>query len=160
MTSTDSNKATALILLDYTKAFDRLNHSLFLAILHYYGFKSPALHLVGNYLAGRKQYVKLNGRMSSARNVECGVPQGSILGPLFFTIYTAHLMSCIKQCSIHFYADDTQLYLSFDIKDVADANLKINNDLSSLMKMSKAHCLSINPEKSKIPNAFWEEKNT
>lgn len=139
-----------LVLLDYTKAFDRLQHNLLLAILHFIGFKDHAVELLSSYLNNRRQCVKFNGQISTVGDVNCGVPQGSILGPLLFTIYTANLISCVKHCSVHLYADDTQVYYSFDVSTAVVANNKINSDLQELINQSTAHCLSINPAKSKV----------
>lgn len=162
--ATDRGELTALVLLDYSKAFDRLNHQLLLAILKYLGFSKDACKLIKSYLTGRTQCVKLNGQQSNSREVCNGVPQGSILGPLFFTLYTSQLLIYLRYVSKHCYADDTQIYLSFKPDNIQEANIKISHDLKLLIKASKAHCLSLNPQKCQMllfgqPKAREQFKN-
>lgn len=150
LSAIDKNKLTVLVLLDYSKAFDLINHRLLLAVLHYFGFGADALALLSSYLIGRKQRVLLNSIFSEALEVKSGVPQGSILGPLLFTIYTSNFYSYVNYCEAHYYADDTQLYFSFDISNLDDACSKINADLQSLLLASSNHSLTINPNKSAV----------
>lgn len=148
--ASDRGELTALILLDYSKAFDRLNHDLLLAVLAYVGFDESAQVLIRSYLTGRRQAVKLNGALSSMIGVPCGVPQGSILGPLLFSIYTSQLVTFLRHSTAHFYADDTQIYLSFNPDNAEEAGYRLNEDLQALMKASRDHCLEINPAKSQF----------
>lgn len=150
LSATDNNELTVLILLDYSKAFDRINHRLLLAILHYYGLSDNAVAMIKNYLGGRQQQVKIKETYSHILGVNSGVPQGSILGPLLFTIYTSNLGSSVTFCRSHCYADDYQLYFSFSLNNLQDANLKINSDLKSLLQASDKHLLTINPSKSTV----------
>merc|ERR1711888_288770 len=75
------------VFIDLKKAFNTVDHGLLLAKLEHYGVRGPALGLLGSYLGGRSQYVMYGGYESEKGAVECGVPQGSVLGPLFFLIY-------------------------------------------------------------------------
>ena len=145
LSATDKNKLTALILLDYSKAFDRINHQLLLAILHYYGFGEDSLAMIQSYLENRLQRVRIKGKLSTPLNISSGVPQGSILGPTLFTIFTSNLYSYISFCEFHCYADDSQLYLSFDSKNLQEAAQKINADLDSIIVASKNHLLDYKP---------------
>ena len=83
------NKNTALLLLDLKKAFDTANHDILLNKMNHYstGIRGIANNLFASFLANRKQYVFLNHTQSNYRYIKCGVPQGSVLGPLLFTLY-------------------------------------------------------------------------
>lgn len=155
LAATDAGKATALVLLDYSKAFDCLNISLLLAKLAYYGLSNAACSWMESYLTGRHQKVKcnnLNGvpTFSSSLPINRGVPQGTILSPLLFTIYTADLPQSITYCSHHMYADDTQIYMSFEPSETIDASRKITYDLNKIGAWSRSHCLALNPTKSSV----------
>ena len=81
-----------------------------LAILNHIGVEGDALQLLHGFLKGRKQRVKLHGEFSGPLAITQGVPQGSILGPLLFSIYTHRLPEFVSHCKVHMYADDLQLY--------------------------------------------------
>ncbi|XP_074041353.1 uncharacterized protein [Leptinotarsa decemlineata] len=156
--SIDNNKLCLLVLLDYSKAFDRINHSLLLAILKYLGFASSVVTLLGNYLTNRSQCVILNNKKSNTLKINNGFPQGSILGPLLFVLYTSQFSHCLRHTSMRCYADDTQLYLQFDENSLNIALEQMSHDLHSLITESSKYCLSVNPTKSCVmlfgrPNA-------
>ena len=88
----DNGVAFGALLTDLSKAFDCIPHDLIIAKLEAYGFQIDALRLVYDYLSNRKQRVKLNVTFSSWRDIEYGVPQGSILGPLLFNIHLCNLL--------------------------------------------------------------------
>ena len=107
---------TLLILLDLSAAFDTVDHNVLLRRLHSkFGISGTALEWFSSYLRGRSQRVMVQGNLSQKLNLEFGVPQGSCLGPLLFTIYASKLFDVIKEHlpTVHCYADDTQLYVSF-----------------------------------------------
>lgn len=158
VTAHDKGEATILVLLDYSKAFDMLQHRLLVAILEYIGFNPSARKLVSSFLSERSQQVIVDGRISLSLGVSAGVPQGSILGPLLYSIYTANFSEALQHCQYHMYADDTQLYLSFNPTNAVLANTQLNNDLESINKISKNHSLKINP--SKTVAILFSSKNT
>lgn len=148
--STDTGNLTALVLLDYTKAFDTINYNLLLAILNYIGVGPNAINLFSNYLHGRQQIVKIGNQFSQPLTITCGVPQGSILGPLLFSVYSSSLKNSLNYCSCHHYADDTQIYYSFKLDELDRAAQILNDDIKRLVDLSQKHCLKINPSKSAI----------
>ena len=100
---------------DLSKAFDCINHELLIAKLHAYGFSLESLTFIQSYLTNRIQRVKINSSFSEYGNVESGVPQGSISGPLFFNIFTCDLFFDDIDIDLANYADDTTLY-AYDLE--------------------------------------------
>ena len=98
-----------VVLLDLKKAFDTVNHEILLRKFERYGFGNKALDLLSNYLTNRTQRCQLNGMLSDQRGITCGIPQGSILGPLLFIIYINDLPNCLKHTTPRMFADDTSL---------------------------------------------------
>jgi hypothetical protein len=144
----DQGKLTILTLLDYSKAFDTLNHELLNAILNYIGISKNALSLFGSYLNNRSQAVTLNGNTSTYIQINKGIPQGSILGPIFFNIYS--LQNLNLSCLQHYYADDAQIYLSFPPDESKQAVAALNFDLNQIFTLLVKHCLQINASKSAL----------
>ena len=108
----DSNKISALVFVDYKKAFHLIDHEILLTKLKEYGLESGEVQLFKNYLSYRKQYVQIDGCKSSLKLITNGVPQGSILGPLLFLIFINDLPTEIQECVTDIYADDTTLSTS------------------------------------------------
>lgn len=149
----DHGEMSALVLLDYSKAFDTINHEVLAAILHFMGLTDDGVSLISSYLGNRFQSVKVDSNISVPLPLVSGVPQGSILGPLLFIIYTSNFHTQIKHCRLHMYADDTQIYHAFTANNCHVANQSINEDLIAIQRISKQHALSLNPAKSVIN--FW-----
>ena len=108
----DEATITLATFIDLKKAFDTINHTVLIKKLEHLGIKGMVLEWCRNYLLNRKQSTVANGVVSEARNVVCGVPQGSVLGPLFFLIYVNDLLPHLNEVNVNLYADDTVLYVS------------------------------------------------
>ena len=91
------NSFSCGVFVDLEKAFDTVNHQILISKLKHYGLKDPAISWFSSYLSNRSQKVNLNGQTSDSRSVSCGVPQGSILGPLLFLIYINVMYKAIKK---------------------------------------------------------------
>ena len=128
--------------LDIKKAFDLVSLEKLIKKLDHYGIRGIANCMLSSYLDNRKQYVSFNNINSSTENIECGVPQGSILGPLLFLIYINDLPNCLKT-DPRFFADDTALLI--DGKNFADVESVTNSELSHISRWMIANSLTANP---------------
>ncbi len=118
-----------VVFIDLKKAFDTVDHQILLSKLELYGIKGNALLLLKSYLSERKQKCHINGYFSSECDLKCGVPQGSILGPLFFLIYINDLSNCLNKTQARLFADDTNVTATgINIVDVESA---VNADLEN-----------------------------
>ncbi len=98
-----------VVLLDLKKAFDTIDHGILLRKLELYGITGSALALIRSYFSDRNQKCQLGDQISTVRHVTYGIPQGSILGPLFFLIYINDLPECLNHATPRLFADDTYL---------------------------------------------------
>ena len=146
----DNGEIVILVLLDYSKAFDCANHKLILAKARALGFMNSAISLLESYLSDRKQKIKLDDGESEWCSLINGVPQGSILGPLLFTILLTDIKDIIVNCKHHCYADDTQVFTKCKIPDIENCIEKLNQDLENVAKFSEQNCLDLNAGKSKF----------
>ncbi|KAL7630974.1 UNVERIFIED_CONTAM: hypothetical protein RMT77_018738 [Armadillidium vulgare] len=134
-----------LLLLDFSKAFDVVPHNLLLQKLNRLGVSKDSINWFQSYLSGRTQYVKLGDVSSSLAPISQGVPHGSILGPLFFNMYTNDFQNCHD--SLHSqYADDTAI-LIID-RNIDTLNTKVNNVLENIVTWVEANRLSLNLQKT------------
>ena len=108
--SIDSGKFGCGIFIDLRKAFDTVNHEILLTKLEHYGIRGNMLHWFKSYLSNRKQYVSINGKSSLPLDISCGVPQGSILGPLLFLLYINDIPNTSDVLNFYLFADDTNIY--------------------------------------------------
>lgn len=145
----DDGDLTLLCLLDFSKAFDLVNHGLLCKKLRQlFGFTDSAVRLMSSYLEGRSQRVRGRDTSSKSKAVASGVPQGSVLGPLLFSLFVNDVFSVCSYVNVHAYADDIQLYLSSRIGLVEDLCFRINSDLSAITAWARNNCLSLNATKS------------
>ena len=116
----NSQQVTPMVLLDLSSAFDTVNHDIILERLDKdIGMRGVTLDWFRSFLSNRCQQVCANGSLSKQYHLNCGVPQGSCLGPLLFSMYTSTLFKVIERHlpKAHYHADDTQLYVSFKPDD-------------------------------------------
>lgn len=145
----DRSQCTLLTLFDFSKAFDTVNHNILLAKLYNLGFAENPLSWVKSYLSGRRQCVCHDNVTSDYKTVTCGVPQGSILGPLLFTVYVNDISTVLRHTKFHSYADDLQIYAHFNVNDMDETVDMINSDIERLVQWTVKHGLKLNPDKTK-----------
>jgi hypothetical protein len=146
-------QVTCLCPLDLSAAFDTIGHSILLERLRsWFGFNNTVLSWIKSYLMHRSFYVKLNGTKSSVFQLSYGVPQGSVLGPLLFILYTTPLSIIISKSATnhHLYADDTQLYTSFSATEFCQNISHLENTISLVQNWMSSNILSLNPSKTEF----------
>ena len=152
-TTIDNKKITVLIGLDISAAFDTISHEILLQRMQRrFGVSGTALDWIESYLSERHQYVKLGRHRSSTVKCTSGVPQGSVLGPILFTLYTAPVADVItsRGVSYHQYADDTQLFYALSASEI-DTSLTVVEECSRAVKRwFLENDLLLNAEKSEV----------
>ena len=123
----DDGKYTANISINLKKAFDTVHHDILLAKLRKYGVDNLELTWFTSYLTNRKQFCKVNGTCSKTKDIHCGVPQGSCLGPFLFLIYINDLPFAIKKAKVTMYVDDTSI--SHSSSSLVDIDQTLNSEL-------------------------------
>lgn len=143
----ENNKMTLGILIDFSKAFDRIDHKILSTKLEHYGFRGVSGNLLKSYLNHRKQCVVINKAHSSLLNVTSGVPQGSILGPVLFNIYINDIVNTSTLASYIIYADDTSIFFqSASIEELTDF---ANVTLEKFSQWTQINSLQINVAKTR-----------
>ena len=149
----DDGRVTALILRNLSAAFDTIDHIILLRRLgNWFGVSGKALDWFKSYLTSRSQRIKLGNCLSSRSDLSFRVPQGSVLGPLLFTLYTTPLSSLVSRHAIphHLYADDSQLYVSFSSGDSAAVLNGLQSCLASVQSWMSTNKLKLNPDKTEF----------
>ena len=134
------------VFLDFSKAFDTVDHSILLSKMYHYGIRGVAFELFQSYLADRQQYVTYNGVQSSKKLIKCGVPQGSILGPILFLLYINDLVKACSTTLPFLFADDTNLFISG--KNLTEMAYSLNKELLEISLWLKINKLSLNVNKT------------
>ena len=144
----DQGDVKAVVFLDLKKAFDTVDHNILISKLSAYGIRGTSIEWFKSYLSERNQKCFLNGSLSSNRVLSCGIPQGTILGPLLFLLYINDLPNCLMHSQPRMYADDTHLTHAGNSVDSIELNL--NEDLASISEWLTANKLTLNKSKTEF----------
>ena len=144
----DSGHYVCGIFIDLEKAFDTVNHQILCEKLNYYGLRGNINNLIQSYLSNRRQYVSINGVISSTMSVNCGVPQGSSLGPLLFLIFINDFRFCLNKTETGHFADDT--YLLYGSKKLKTLETVVNTELKLVTNWLRVNKLSLNAKKTEL----------
>lgn len=146
----DDKNITFLVLLDHTKAFDSVDSQILtLKLRKFFNFTDTSIKLMDSYLTDRTQSVYLNDKISDVLTLRRGVPQGSILGPLLYSMYANDLPSQLRHCNVQMYADDVQLYICCKPTEINEGIRKLNTDIDNILIWASRNGLCLNPNKSK-----------
>ena len=144
----DKGELTGILLVDFRKAFDLVNHDLLIQKMSIYGIRNSALQWFTSYLTGRRQMVTIGRSVSDVLPVLSGVPQGSSLGPLLFILLINDIPLINKECSTHIYVDDTTLMASGPT--IHTVNSHLQNGADSLNLWASQNKMVIHPDKTKV----------
>jgi hypothetical protein len=143
----EDNKIIVAVFLDFKRAFETIDRELLLRKMEQYGIKGAELSWFRSYLSNRSQETKFYEKISDAINVQLGVPQGSVLGPLLFILYINDIKNVLRYSKLNLFADDTLLYIAADTLD--EAVNRMNDDLVSLFQWLAWNKLKLNVQKTK-----------
>ena len=127
------------------KAFDTVNYDILLSKLKNYGFRGVVNDWFKSYLIGRRQYTTVNGYISDSHRTLCGVPQGSVLGPLLFLLYINDLYKSSNKLQFYLFADDTSL--TYANRDLKKLETEINEELFKVFLWLDVNKLTLNIKK-------------
>lgn len=146
--SLDRGDTIISFFLDFSKAFDTVNHNILLQKLQVYGIRGVVHNWFSSYLSNRMQSVSVNGVISSQRPIEYGVPQGSTLGPLLFLIFINDFPNCSDFFKFTLFADDSTLTCRFDHNNLISMKNEIENNLLPVSKWLLSNRIKVNVQKS------------
>ena len=144
----DERNYALTIFIDFTKAFDTVNHDILLNNQTYYGIRGHLNEFFRSYLSNRRQYAVVNGVRSQINNITCGVPQGSVMGPVLFLLYVNDLYRSVGDKTIRLFADDTALLVHNRNIEALMANARASFD--KLYEWCLCNRLTINNDKTKF----------
>ena len=144
--SLQNGEFTIGLYLDFSKAFDTIDHEILFMKLYHYGIRGVSLSWFKSYMSNRSQFVSYNGDVSATRRIKCGVPKGSILGPLLFLLYVNDLASVSEFLTSALFADDTNMFASNS--DLAYLEKRFNEEIKNVALWLQVNKLSLNIEKS------------
>ena len=143
----NSGNEVDVIYLDYSKAFDKVNHKILLAKLEKLGIKGKVLAWIKDFLSGRYQTVSVEGEKSSFEVVRSGVPQGTVLGPILFIVYVADLQHRVLHSKIGTFADDTKLKKNILSEE---SPVELQEDLERVVEWSAANSMVLHEDKFEV----------
>ena len=141
----ENKNVTIGIYIDLTKAFDLVDHRMLITKLESYGIRGPAIELIRSYLSDRSQFTQIDHAKSNIKRVSCGVPQGSVLGPLFFLIFVNDMQNCTT-ANLRLFADDTNIFISH--KDPKTLKQEAETCINNITKWLIANKLLLSEEKT------------
>ena len=144
----DSGNVNAVVFLDLKKAFDTVDHDILLSKLNLYDIRGAENNWFKSYLNGRNQKCFVNGCLSENRSLTCGIPQGTILGPLLFLLYINDLPNCLSYSQPRMYADDT--HLTYADNHISKIELNLNQDLVNVSEWLIVNKLTLNKSKTEF----------
>ena len=145
LSNLNQKKVTFSLFLDLKKAFDSVSHPILLKKLYHYGFRGPSFNFMQSYFTNRLIRTKINGRLSKSYSIKYGIPQGSVLGPLFFLLFVNDLPNAAK-FETTLFADDTNFHLSHS--NTKSLESEVNKEISKISDWINKNDLTINYKKS------------
>ena len=134
--------------IDCNKAFDLVDHKCLLHKLEHYGVRGNSLNWFKDHITTRMQRVKYDNKLSGSTEINYGVPQGSILGPLCFILYINDLPECLTKCDINLYADDTIIY--YADKTAKEVEITLQTNIDKVSDWLEGNKLLLNQKKMKM----------
>ena len=144
--ATDNKHITCGFFLDFSKAFDTVNHDILLSKLYTYGIHGTPFKWFQSYLCNRTQFIKIDEMESSMETITCGVLQGSTLGPLLFLLYINDLPNSSEKLSFRIFANDTNIF--FTGNNPKEVEFTMNEDIKLVLKYCAINKLSVNFKKT------------
>ena len=160
--SLDNQNICIGVFLDLSKAFDTIDHTILLNKLHYYGIRGTTLNWMDSYISDRSQYTSYKNKHSQFAQIECGVPQGSVLGPLLFILYVNDICHLSENVNMTLFADDTNIFFESDVNENS-FHTTISSELNKFSDWFAANKLSLNIGKTKYiafntsRNFIWDK---